>query len=58
MGFTREADGIAIYEDMTVRFEGDRRVLDDLKILAANGYGEDRFGNNIPLPERLRYLRR
>jgi ribosomal 50S subunit-recycling heat shock protein len=38
-------------------FIGDKRVLDDIKLLAENGYGEDSFGNNIPLPERLTYLR-
>ncbi|MCE5186569.1 MAG: HPr family phosphocarrier protein [Planctomycetaceae bacterium] len=38
-------------------FIGDKRVLDDIKLLADNGYGEDNFGNNIPLPERLVYLR-
>ncbi|MFC1761315.1 HPr family phosphocarrier protein [Planctomycetota bacterium] len=46
-----------IHTDMTVRFTGDRRVLEDLKLLAECGYGEDRFGNNIPLPEKLVYLR-
>ncbi len=38
-------------------FIGDKRVLDDIKLLAENGYGEDNFGNNIALPERLAYLR-
>jgi hypothetical protein len=35
-----------------------RRVLEDIKLLADNGYGEDDFGNNLPLPEKLSYLRR
>jgi hypothetical protein len=39
-------------------FTGDKRVLEDIKLLAENGYGEDSFGNNIALPERLAYLRR
>lgn len=43
---------------MKVRFEGDTRVLADLALLAANGYGEDEKGNNIPLPDRLAFLRR
>ena len=28
-------------------FTGDRRVLEDIRLLAEHGYGEDRFGNNI-----------
>ena len=38
-------------------FIGDKRVLEDINLLAENGYGEDNFGNNIPLPDRLQYLR-
>jgi hypothetical protein len=44
--------------DMTVTFNGDKRVLADIKLLADSGYGEDKFGNNVPLPEKLAYLRR
>lgn len=44
--------------DVTVTFYGDRRVLEDIKLLADNGYGEDDFGNNLPLPEKLAYLRK
>ena len=44
--------------DVTVSFHGDRRVLEDIKLLADNGYGEDDFGNNLPLPQRLAYLRK
>ncbi|MFO7821530.1 MAG: HPr family phosphocarrier protein [Lentisphaeria bacterium] len=40
------------------KFTGDKRILNDLRLLAENGYGEDRFGNNIPLPSELNYLRR
>ena len=40
-----------------VVFTGDKRVLEDIELLAENGYGEDNFGNNISLPERLIYLR-
>ena len=47
-----------ICAEMKVRFSGDRRVLEDIRLLAENGYGEDRFGNNIPLPAKLTYLRR
>jgi len=43
---------------MTAKFIGDKRVLADIKLLAESGYGEDKFGNNIPLPEKLTYLRR
>jgi hypothetical protein len=39
-------------------FTGDVRVLQDLKLLAGAGYGEDRQGHNIPLPKGLAYLRR
>ncbi|MBL7215927.1 MAG: hypothetical protein ISS71_09645 [Phycisphaerae bacterium] len=38
-------------------FIGDKRVLEDIKLLTENGYGEDNFGNNIPLPDQLQYLR-
>ena len=38
-------------------FIGDKRVLEDIKLLVENGYGEDKFGNNIPLPDQLQYLR-
>ncbi|MEJ2704569.1 MAG: hypothetical protein P8Z79_19215 [Sedimentisphaerales bacterium] len=43
---------------MEAKFIGDKRVLFDIKLLAESGYGEDNFGNNIPLPEKLSYLRR
>jgi len=43
---------------MTAKFIGDKRVLADIELLAKSGYGEDKFGNNIPLPEKLSYLRR
>ena len=49
---------IDICTEMQVIFEGDKRVLDDVKLLAENGYGEDNFGNNIPLPDKLTYLRK
>jgi len=49
---------IDIEADLTVDLVGDKRVLADIKLLAENGYGEDNFGNNIALPEKLRYLRR
>ena len=47
-----------IKSDVTVTFDGDSRALNDLRILAENGYGEDRMGNNIVLPKELAYLSR
>jgi hypothetical protein len=47
-----------IVTTVTATFRGDRRVLRDLELLAANGYGEDAYGNNIALPVELSYLRR
>lgn len=49
---------IDIATDMTAQFIGDKRVLADIRLLAEFGYGEDNFGNNIPLPDKLSYLRR
>ncbi|NJN47151.1 MAG: hypothetical protein HC808_12465 [Candidatus Competibacteraceae bacterium] len=49
---------IDINTDLTITFVGDKRVLADIKLLAQAGYGEDRFGNNTPLPKELVYLRR
>lgn len=49
---------VDVSSNLTVTFEGDNRALNDLKLLAENGYGEDRFGNNIVLTEELSYLRR
>ncbi len=49
---------IDLKTDFTVTFEGDKRVLADLEILANCGYGEDSYGNNIVLPEELSYIRR
>jgi hypothetical protein len=44
--------------DMTAQFVGDKRVLSDIQLLAGHGYGEDNYGNNVPLPRQLGYLRR
>jgi len=49
---------IDINVELTIRFRGDKRVLEDLKLLAAHGYGEDNMGNDIVLPAELAYLRR
>ncbi len=49
---------IDVESDIKVKFIGDKRVLEDIRLLAVNGYGEDSTGNNIPLPEKLSYLRR
>jgi hypothetical protein len=42
---------------ITAVFTGDKRVLHDINLLAESGYGEDKFGNNVPLPDKLAYLR-
>ena len=47
-----------VRSDITVKFSGDNRALNDLGILAGNGYGEDQMGNNIVLPDELSYLSR
>jgi len=49
---------IDINVELTITFRGDKRVLDDLKLLAEHGYGEDNLGNDIVLPAELAYLRR
>lgn len=49
---------IDIVSGDTVSFQGDKRVLEDIRTLAENGYGEDKFGNNIVLPKNLSYLKR
>jgi len=48
---------IDINVELSVKFSGDKRVLADIKLLTESGYGEDNFGNNIALPEKLVYLR-
>lgn len=40
----------------TVRFQGDKRALDDLKLLAKGNYGETKDGKDLPLPDALSYL--
>lgn len=49
---------IDIRSDVQVTLRGDIRVLEDVRTLAAHGYGEDSFGNNVTLPPELSYLRR
>lgn len=49
---------VDISTGLTIAFIGDKRVLADLELLAQHGYGEDSFGNNVPLPKGLSYLRR
>ena len=44
--------------ELTITFRGDKRVLNDLQLLAEHGYGEDNLGNDIVLPAELAYLRR
>jgi len=41
-----------------VQFVGDIHVLNDIAILAKNGYAEDNYGNDIMLPTELAYLHR
>ena len=48
---------IDIKMNITVKFIGDKRSLDDIKLLSESGYGEDKFGNNISLPKKLSYLK-
>ena len=40
-----------------VRFEGDKRALRDIEILAGVNYGENLMGKGIPLPPELHYLK-
>ncbi len=49
---------IDVDTNILVTFAGDKRVLEDIKLLVENGYGEDKFGNNVVLPAKLSYLRR
>jgi hypothetical protein len=49
---------IDVDTQLNATFIGDKRVLADIKLLAESGYGEDNFGNNITLPDKLAYLRR
>lgn len=49
---------IDIRTDIHVTLRGDIRVLEDIRILARHGYGEDSMGNNVTLPVELSYLRR
>jgi hypothetical protein len=49
---------IDVETNTLVGFAGDRRVLEDIRLLAEHGYGEDDFGNNLPLPEKLAFLRK
>lgn len=49
---------IDIKMDLNVKFIGDKRSLSDIEILAKSGYGEDKYGKNIPLPPELSYLKR
>jgi len=49
---------IDVDAQLKARFIGDKRVLEAIRLLAGSGYGEDKFGNNVALPEKLEYLRR
>lgn len=43
--------------DKKACFRGDKKVIDDLKLLAEFNYGEDEKGNQAPLPDDLTHLR-
>lgn len=49
---------IDIRSEVSITVRGDIRVLEDIRILATHGYGEDSMGNNVTLPVELSYLRR
>jgi hypothetical protein len=49
---------IDVPAELNASFTGDRRVLEDIRLLAEDGYGEDDFGNNLTLPAKLVYLRK
>ena len=49
---------IDIHFPVLVKFRGDVRVLNDIRILADNGYGENERGENVALPAALSYLSR
>jgi len=40
-----------------VVFQGDKRALRDIQVLASVNYGEDSIGKGIPLPKELSYLK-
>jgi hypothetical protein len=56
LSITMAAGLIARKGYKTVLFKGDRRVLNDLKLLSEYNYGQDERGNQTTLPEKLSYL--
>ena len=56
LSITMAAGLIARKGYKTVTFEGDKRVLDDLKLLSRCNFGEDEKGNPTSPPEELFYL--
>jgi hypothetical protein len=56
LSITMAAGLIARKGYKTVLFKGDRRVLQDLKLLSQYNYGEDERGNQIKLPPELSHL--
>ena len=48
---------LTILFDIKIKFRGDIRVLNDLRVLAENTYGENESGTNIALPRALNYLK-
>lgn len=49
---------ININSPLMITFKGNKQAVDDIKLLARHGYGEDLQGNNIVLPAKLHYLNR
>jgi phosphotransferase system HPr (HPr) family protein len=56
LSITMAAGLIARKGYKTVHFKGDRRLLQDLKLLSEYNYGEDERGNQAPLPSELSHL--
>jgi len=56
LSITMAAGLIARKGYKTVRFKGDRRVLQDLTLLSEYNYGEDERGNPISLPQEFSHL--
>jgi phosphotransferase system HPr (HPr) family protein len=56
LSITMAAGLIARRDHKTVVFRGDRRVLQDLRLLSECNYGQDDKGSATTLPPKLRYL--
>lgn len=49
---------INIHSPLMITFKGNKQAVEDIRLLARHGYGEDLQGNNIVLPAKLNYLNR